>query len=106
MTFPVGSTFRMNAQGDLYLEEYQIDGSKHWMPSIMAYHHTTLEKFKDEFKEWFEEIDSQSGSFDYDMFVIDSENPNSEEGQIRDCIKDAFEQLNARIKKLEEGRNG
>lgn len=41
-------------------------------------------------------------SIDYDLFVIDPNNNDSTPEQIRDCIKDALEVLEKRIKKLEE----
>ena len=42
------------------------------------------------------------GSLDYDLFVIDSQNANTTQEQIRDCMKDALEQIISRLKKLEE----
>jgi len=40
-------------------------------------------------------------SLDYDLFIIDSGNKNTEEFQLRSCIKDAIEILDERLKKLE-----
>lgn len=40
-------------------------------------------------------------SIDYDLFVIRPSNTGTTESQLRDCIADAIENLNQRIKKLE-----
>lgn len=55
--------------------------------------------------EWFTEIKDHApleGSIDYDLFVIDSQNTDTTQEQLRDCIKDALEQIISRLKKLEE----
>lgn len=40
-------------------------------------------------------------SLDYDLFVIDSANVSTTDYQLRDCIKDAIERLDERLKRLE-----
>lgn len=40
-------------------------------------------------------------SIDYDLFIIRSNNRDTTESQMRDCIADAIENLELRIKKLE-----
>lgn len=42
-------------------------------------------------------------SIDYDLFAIRSNNRDTTESQLRDCIAGAIENLNQRIKKLENG---
>lgn len=55
--------------------------------------------------EWFAEIKDHApleGSLDYDLYVIDSRNTDTTQEQLRDCIKDAIEQIISRLKRLEE----
>ena len=42
------------------------------------------------------------GSLDYDLFVINSQNTDTTQEQLRDCIRDAIEQIISRLKKLEK----
>lgn len=72
---------------------------------VMAYHRKTLEAFPEILTEWFTEIKDHApleGSLDYDLYVIDSENTDTTQEQLRDCIKDALEQIISRLKELEE----
>ena len=41
-------------------------------------------------------------SLDYDLYVIDSQNIDTTQEQLRDCMKDALEQIIDRLNKLEE----
>lgn len=40
-------------------------------------------------------------SIDYDLFVIDSNNKNTTMRQLRDCLKDALENLDVRLDRIE-----
>ncbi len=42
-------------------------------------------------------------SIDYDLFVIDAQNKETTPEQLRDCIYDAIERLDERLKRLEGG---
>ena len=99
-TFKVGRIFLLSdLDGCL---RYSTDGEH---ADIMAYHRRTLEAFPEMLTEWFTEIKghaSLEGSLDYDLYVIDSENTDTTQEQLRDCMKDALEQIISRLKKLEE----
>lgn len=45
---------------------------------------------------------SKTGSIDYDLYVIRPNNEDTTPEQLRDCLYDALEKLDERIKELEE----
>lgn len=97
-TFKAGDIFIILPDGCLW----HSTGGEH--VDIMAYHRRTLEAFPEILTEWFMEIKKHApleGSLDYDLFVIDSENTDTTQEQLRDCMKDALEQIIIRLKKLE-----
>lgn len=98
-TFKAGDIFIISPDGSLW----HSTGGDH--VDIMAYHRRTLEAFPEMLTEWFMEIKNHApleGSLDYDLYVIDSENTDTTQEQLRDCMKDALEQIISRLKKLEE----
>lgn len=71
----------------------------------IAYSRLELEVHPEMLTEWFTEIKDHApleGSLDYDLFVIDGQNADTTQEQLRDCMKDALEQIISRLKKLEE----
>lgn len=97
-TFKAGDIFIISPDGSLW----HSTGGEH--VDIMAYHRRTLEAFPEILTEWFMEIKGHApleGSLDYDLYVIDSENTDTTQEQLRDCMKDALEQIISRLKKLE-----
>lgn len=71
----------------------------------IIYTNSELKAHPEILKEWFMEIKGHApleGSLDYDLYVIDSQNADTTQEQLRDCIKDALEQIISRLKKLEE----
>lgn len=44
------------------------------------------------------------GSLDYDLYVINSQNTDTTQEQLRDSMKDALEQIISRLNKLEEDK--
>lgn len=98
-TFKAGDIFIISPDGSLW----HSTGGEH--VDIMAYHRRTLEEFPEMLTEWFTEIKGHApleGSLDYDLFVINSQNTDATQEQLRDCINDAIEQIISRLKKLEE----
>lgn len=74
----------------------------------IAYTRLELEANPEMLTEWFTEIKDHApleGSLDYDLFVIDSRNTDTTQEQLRDCIKDALEQIIRHLKELEEKEN-
>lgn len=93
--------------GDIFLREqgclWHSTGGNH--VDRIAYTRLELEAHPEMLTEWFTEIKDHApleGSLDYDLFVIDSQNTDTTQEQLRDCIKDAIEQIISRLKKLEE----
>lgn len=98
-TFKAGDIFIISPDGCLW---HSTGGNR---ADIMAYHRRMLEAFPEMLTEWFTEIKGHApleGSLDYDLFVIDSRNTDTTQEQLRDCMKDALEQIIDRLKKLEE----
>lgn len=98
-TFKAGDEFILSPEGCLW----HSTGGKH--ADIMAYHRRTLEMFPEILTEWFSEIKEIAplkGSLDYDLYVIDSQNTDTTQEQLRDCMKNALEQIIDRLKKLEK----
>lgn len=99
-TFKAGDIFILS---DLDGCLWHSTGGEH--VDVMAYHRRTIEAFPEMLTEWFTEIKAHApleGSLDYDLYVIDSENTDTTQEQLRDCMKDALEQIIRRLKKLEE----
>lgn len=70
----------------------------------IAYSVSDLEAHPEMLTEWFTEIKDHApleGSLDYDLYVIDSKNTDTTQEQLRDCIKDALEQIISRVKETE-----
>ena len=100
-TFKAGDTFIIADGGSLF----HATGISGEHVDVMAYHRNTLEAFPEILTEWFSEIKEIApleGSLDYDLYVIDSQNTDTTQEQLRDCMKDALEQIIYRLKKLEE----
>lgn len=100
-TFKAGDIFIISPDGCLW----HSTGGEH--ADIMAYHRRTLEAFPEMLTEWFTEIKGHApleGSLDYDLFVIDSQNADTTQEQLRDSMKDALEQIISRLNKLEEDK--
>lgn len=101
-TFKAGDIFIISPDGCLW----HSTGGEH--VDVMAYHRRTIEAFPEMLTEWFTEIKAHApleGSLDYDLYVIDSENTDTTQEQLRDCIKDALEQIISHLKELEEKEN-
>lgn len=98
-TFKAGDIFIISPDGCLW----HSTGGKH--VDVMAYHRMQLEAFPEMLTEWFTEIKQHvplAGSLDYDLYVIDSRNTDTTQEQLRDCIKDALEQIISCLKELNE----
>lgn len=98
-TFKAGDIFIISPDGCLW----HSTGGDH--VDRIAYSRLELEVHPEMLTEWFTQIKHHAplaGSLDYDLFVIDSQNTDTTHEQLRDCIKDAIEQIISRLKKLEE----
>ena len=99
-TFKVGDIFLINGEyGCLW---HSTDGDH---VDRIAYTRSELKAHPGILTEWFTEIKDHApleGSLDYDLYVIDSENTDTTQEQLRDCIKDALEQIIRHLKELEE----
>lgn len=101
-TFKAGDIFILS-DSDGCLWHATGDSGEH--VDVRAYHRKTLQAYPEILTEWFTEIKGHApleGSLDYDLFVIDSQNADTTQEQLRDCMKDALEQILSRLKKLEE----
>ena len=97
-TFKAGDIFIITPEGSLW----HSTGGDH--VDRIAYTRLELEVNPEMLTEWFTEIKDHApleGSLDYDLYVIDSENTDTTQEQLRDCMKDALEQIISRLKKLE-----
>lgn len=100
-TFKTGEIFIM-AEGGRGCLWYSTGGDQ---VDRIAYTSSELKAHPEILTEWFTEIKDHApleGSLDYDLFVIDSQNADTTQEQLRDCMKDALEQIISRLKKLEE----
>lgn len=98
-TFKAGDIFIISPDGCLW----HSTGGEY--VNRIAYSRLDLEVHPEILTEWFMEIKGHApleGSLDYDLYVIDSKNTDTTQEQLRDCIKDAIEQIISRLKKLEE----
>lgn len=59
-TFKKGDLFYLSDSGSLFLED---PTPPHYKSRVMAYHHTTLEKFPNILEDWFEELEESKGSW-------------------------------------------
>ena len=73
----------------------------------VIYTNSELKAHPEILTEWFTEIKDYApleGSLDYDLYVINSQNTDTTQEQLRDSMKDALEQIISRLNKLEEDK--
>lgn len=49
-------------------------------------------------------LNMRRGSFDYDLQVVDAENTDTTLEQFRDCVYDALQRLDERLKAIEKDK--
>ena len=88
-----------------YLCAIQGDDIKLWSAtnSYETYHYKCMSEFINEWED-YKPKEPLEGSLDYDLFVIDSQNADATQEQLRDSMKDALEQIISRLNKLEEDK--